>query len=76
MLCALDMRVQGTHLVYKVKCPCRGLHALGMSLSEFECSGTIALQLCTKNHRITWVCVHGSYLALSLVKNCVGSIMG
>ena len=42
MLCALDMRVHGTHLVYKVKCPCRGLHTLGMSLSavaQLHCIG-------------------------------------
>ena len=76
MLCALDMRVHGTPLVYKVKCPCRGLHTLGMSLSEFECSATIALHWCTKNHHITWVCVHGTDLALRLVLNCVGSGMG
>ena len=60
LLCVLDMRVHGTHLVYKVKCPCRSLHTLGMSLSEFECTSTIALHWCTKNHRITWVCVHGT----------------
>ena len=76
MLCALDMRVHGTHLVYKVKCPCRGLHTLGMSLSEFEFSGTIALHWCTTNHRITWVCVNGTDLALRLLLNCVGSGMG
>ena len=76
MLCALDMRVHGTHLVYKAKYPCRGLHTLGMSLSEFECSGIIALQWCTKIHRITWVCVHGTDLALCLVLNYVGSGMG
>ena len=70
------MRVHGTHLVYKVKCPCRGLHTLGMSLSEFECTGTIALHLCMINHHITWVCVHGTDLALRLVLNCVGSRMG
>ena len=70
------MRVHGTHLVYKVKCPRRGLHTLGMSLSEFECSDTIALHWCTKNHRITWVCVHGTHLALCLVLNYVGSGMG
>ena len=29
-----------------------------------------------KNHRITWVCVHGIDLALCLVLNCVGSGMG
>ena len=76
MLCALDMRVHGTHLVYKVKCPCRCLHTLGMSLSESECNGTFALHWCMTNHRITWVCVHGTDLALRLVLNCVGSGMG
>ena len=70
------MRVHGTHLVYKVKCPYRGLHTLGMSLSEFECRGTIALHWCRKNHCITLVCVHGTDLALRLVLNCVGSGMG
>ena len=70
------MRVHGTQLVYKVKCPCNGLHTLGMSLSEFECTGTIALHWCTTNHHITWVCVHGTDLALHLVLNCVGSGMG
>ena len=70
------MRVHVTHLVYKVKCPCRGLHTLGMSLSEFECSGTISLHWCITNHFITWVCVHGTDLALGLVLNCVGSRMG
>ena len=70
------MRVHGTHLVYKVKCPCRGLHTLGLSLSEFEYIGTIALHWCTKNHRITWVCVHATDLALRLVLNYVGSRMG
>ena len=29
-----------------------------------------------KNHRITWVCVHGTDLALGLVLNCVDSGMG
>ena len=76
MLCALDIRVHGTHLVYKVKCPCRGLHTLGMSLSEFEGSCTIALHWCTTNNCITWVCVHGTDLALRLVLYCVGSGMG
>ena len=76
MLCALDMRVHGTHVVYKVKCPCRGPHTLGMSLSEFECSDTIALIWCMTNHRITWVCVHGTDLALRLMLNCVGLGMG
>ena len=66
------MRVHGTHLVYKVKCSCRGLYTLGKSLSEYECSGTITLHWCTKNHRITWVRVHGTDLALRLLLNCVG----
>ena len=46
-----------------------------MSLSEPECSGTIALHWCITNHRITWVCVHGTDLALRLALNCVGSGM-
>ena len=70
------MRVHGTHLVYKVKCPCRGLHTLGMLLSEFECTGTIALHWCMTNHCITWVCVHGTDLKLRFVLNCLGSGMG
>ena len=43
---------------------------------EFEFSGTIALHWCTTNHHITWVCVHGTDLALRLGLNCVGSGMG
>ena len=70
------MKVHGTHLVYKVKFPCKGLHTLGMSLSEFQCSGTIAYHWCTKIHHITWVCVHGTDSALHLVLNYVGSGMG
>ena len=46
-----------------------------MSLSEIECSGIIALHWCMTNHRITWVCVHGTDLALRLVLNCVDSGM-
>ena len=33
MLCALDMSVHSTHIVYGVECPCRGLHTLVMGLS-------------------------------------------
>ena len=33
MLCALDMSVHNTHIVYGVECPCRGLHTLVMGLS-------------------------------------------
>ena len=31
LLYALEMRVHGIHIMYNVKCPCRGLHTLGMS---------------------------------------------
>ena len=71
MLCALDMRVHGTHLVYKVKCPCRGLHTLGMSLSVVAQLHCIGVRQITISHR----CVHGTDLALRLVLNCVGSRM-
>ena len=73
MLCALDMRVHGTHLVYKVKI---SIWRSSYIEHEFECSDTIALHWCTTNHLITWVCVHGTDLALRLVLNCVGSGMG
>ena len=33
MLCALDMSVHSTHIMYDVEYPCRGLHTLVMGLS-------------------------------------------
>ena len=58
MLCALDIRVHGTHLVYKAKYPCRGLHTLGMSLSEFECVAQLgfnSVRQITASHGLcTW----------------------
>ena len=33
MLCALDMSVHSTHMVYSVECSCRGLHTLVIGLS-------------------------------------------
>ena len=30
LLCALDMSVHGTHIVYGVECPCGGFHTLVM----------------------------------------------
>ena len=72
MLCALDMSVHSTYIVYGVECPCRGLHTLVMGLSTVA---QIALHWCAVT-RITWVCVHGTDLALRLVLNCVGLGMG
>ena len=43
MLCALDMSVHSTHIVYGVECPCRGLHTLVMGLSAVA---QIALHWC------------------------------
>ena len=62
MLCALDMSVHSTHIVYGVECPCRGLHTLVMGLSVVA--------------QIAWVCVHGTDLVLRLVLNRVGLGMG
>ena len=64
------MRVHGAHIVYKVKCPCRGLHTLGMSLSAVAQLHCIGVRQITALR--TWVCVHGNDLALRLVLNCVG----
>ena len=43
MLCALDMRVHSTHIVYDVECPYKGLHTLVMGLSAMA---QIALHWC------------------------------
>ena len=72
MLCALDMSVYGTHIVYGVVRQCRGLYTLVMGLSAVA---QIALHWCAVT-RITWVCAHGTDLALHLVLNCVGLGMG
>ena len=72
MLCALNMSVHSTYIVYGVECPCRGLHTLVMGLSAVA---QIALHWCTVT-RITWVYVHGTNLALRLVLNRVGLGMG
>ena len=45
MLCALDMSVHSTHIVYGVECPCRGFH-IGHG---FECSGTNCIALVCGN---------------------------
>ena len=63
MLCALDMSVHSTHIVYGgVECPCRGLHTLVMGLSAVA---QIALHWCAVTD-----------LALCLVLNRVGLGMG
>ena len=60
--CALEIRVHGIHIMYNVKCPCRGLHTLGMSLStvaQLHCIGVqqnIALHGCVYMIPI-WHCV-------------------
>ena len=71
MLCALDMRFHGTPLVYKVKCPCRGLHTLGMSLSAVAQLHCIGVRQITASHGcvymvLIWhrVCVSNSALGL------------
>ena len=43
MLCALDMSVHSTHIVYDVECPCRRLHTLVTGLSAVA---QIALHWC------------------------------
>ena len=73
MLCALDMSVHNTHIVYVVECPCRGLHTLVMGLSAVA---QIALHWCTVTLHYMAVCLHGTGLALCLVQNRVGLEMG
>ena len=55
MLCALDLSVLGTHIVYSLECPCRGLHILVMGLSAMA---KVALHWCAvKPHHMgvsTW----------------------
>ena len=53
MLCALDMSVHGTHIVYSVECPCGGLHTLVMGLSAVA---QIALHWCAVTP-LNWHCV-------------------
>ena len=43
MLCALDMSVHSTYIVYGVESPCRGFHTLVMGLSA---ATQIALHWC------------------------------
>ena len=62
MLCALDMSVHSTHIVYGVERPCRGLHTLVMGLSAVA---QIALHWCAVTD-----------LALRFVLNRVGLGMG
>ena len=62
LLCALDMRVHGIHIMYSVKCPCRGLHTLGMSLSAVPQLHCIGIQQNTALHGcvymiLIWHCV-------------------
>ena len=65
------MSVHGTHIVYGVECPCRGLHTLVMGLSAVA---QIALHWCAVTPR--YMGVHCTNLALRLVLNCVGLEMG
>ena len=53
MLCALDMSVHSTHIVYSVECPFRGLHTLVMGLSAVE---QIALHWCAVTPHYMGVC--------------------
>ena len=53
MLCALDMSVHSTHIVYDVECPCRGLHTLVMGLSAVA---QIALHWCVVTPHYMGVC--------------------
>ena len=71
MLCALDMSVHSTHIVYGVECPCRGLHTLVMALSAVA---QIALHWCALTPH--YMKVHGTDLELRLVLNCLGLGMG
>ena len=75
MLCALDMSVHSTRIVYGVECHCRGLHTLVMGLSAVT---QIALHWCavTPHYMGTWVCVHGTDLELRLELKHVGLGMG
>ena len=50
LLCKLDTRVHGIHIMYNVKCPCRGLHTLGMSLSAVTQLHCIGIQQNTALH--------------------------
>ena len=72
MLCALDMSLPSTHIVYGVECPCRGLHTLVMGLSAVA---QIALHWCVVTPHYM-KCVPGTDLALRLVLNHVGLGMG
>ena len=59
MLCALDMSVHNTHIVYGVECPCRGLHTLVMGLSvvaQIALCGNTALHGCVYMV-LVWHCV-------------------
>ena len=73
MLCALDMSVHSTHIVYGVECPCRGLHTLVMGLRAV---GQIELHWCAVTPHYMGVCVHCTGLALRSVHNRVGLEMG
>ena len=70
MLCALDMSVHSTYIVYGVECPCRGFHTLVMGLSA---ATQIALHWCAVTPHYIRVCTD---LALHLVLNHVGLGMG
>ena len=53
MLCALDMSVHRTHIVYGVECPSSGLHTLVMGLNAVA---QIALHWCAVTPHYMKVC--------------------
>ena len=53
MLCALDMSVHSTHIVYDVECPSRGLQTLVMGLSAVA---QIAFNWCAVTPHYMGVC--------------------
>ena len=53
MLCALDMSVHSSHIMYGVEYPCRGLHTLVMGLSAVA---QIALHWCAITPHYMGVC--------------------
>ena len=53
MLCALDMSVHSTHIMYGVECPFRGLHTLVMGLSAVA---QIELHWCAVTSHYMVVC--------------------
>ena len=51
LLCALDMSVHGTRVVYDIGCLCGGLYTLDMTksaMAQLYCTGA-------RGHRMVWV---------------------